>query len=62
MEGKARLLDPVNVLKRGYSITLHDGKAVLSAASVTPGTVLVTKLQNGSFTSTVNETNNENGR
>jgi len=40
-------LDPLNVLKRGYSITYSDGKAVRSASEVNVGDSLRTVLHKG---------------
>jgi len=48
---------PEKLLKRGYSITLKDGKAVTDASQVQPGDVLTTRLAKGEVTSTVNKTN-----
>ena len=53
MEGKLQLLSPENVLKRGYSITLKDGKAVTDAAELQAGDSLVTKFYQGEVVSTV---------
>ena len=50
---KLHLLSPENVLKRGYSITLKDGKAVTRAADLQVGDRLVTKLYDGEISSTV---------
>lgn len=55
IEEKLKLLDPQNVLKRGYSITLLNGKAVTSAARIKEGDELTTRLAKGEFTSTVNK-------
>jgi len=53
-EARVRLLDPVNVLKRGWSITRDgDGNVVRSAADVAPGAALVTQVADGTITSTV---------
>lgn len=52
-EGIIQTLDPVNVLKRGFSITLHNGKAIKSAESVQPGAVLKTILYEGTIESEV---------
>lgn len=52
-------LDPVNVLKRGYSITFAHDKAVRSAADLAVGEVVTTRLYQGSFASTVNPSENE---
>jgi exodeoxyribonuclease VII large subunit len=53
IEEKLRLLDPQNVLKRGYSITIKNGKAVTSATNLKEGDEVTTRLAAGSFTSTV---------
>ncbi len=50
------VLDPRATLRRGYSITRIGGKAVTSAAGITPGAVVTTVLAEGTVTSTVNET------
>lgn len=55
LEEKLRILDPQNVLKRGYSITLKNGKAVNSAAELKDGDKVMTRLGTGEFTSTVNK-------
>ena len=54
LTGKLQLLSPENVLKRGYSITLQDGKAVKNAAELTKGQVIETRFYEGTVTSTVN--------
>ena len=53
LDGKLRLLSPDNVLRRGYSITLKDGKAVTNAADLRPGDRIVTKLHEGEAVSVV---------
>ncbi|MBR6905048.1 MAG: exodeoxyribonuclease VII large subunit [Bacteroidales bacterium] len=53
VDGKLKLLSPDNVLKRGYSITLKDGKAVTAAADLRPGDRIVTRFHEGEVTSTV---------
>ena len=58
LEDKLRLLDPQNVLKRGYSITLKDGKAVNSSADLDEGDEVTTRLAKGEFTSTVKKKTN----
>lgn len=45
--------DPANLLKRGYSITLHNGCAVRSSASLKSGDVIETVLGQGTITSEV---------
>ncbi len=51
VEQAVRLLDPVNVLRRGYSITRHNGKVLKDAAQVKKGAVIDTMLCKGSITS-----------
>jgi len=53
LDGKLRLLSPANVLRRGYSITLKEGRAVTDASSLQPGDRLVTRFYEGEVTSTV---------
>ena len=53
IEEKARSLDPTLLLKRGYSITLKDGKAVRDASTLHPGDTIETRLANGHIRSTV---------
>ena len=55
IERVVRLLDPINVLKRGYSITYHRNKAVKDAGNILAGDMIITKLYNGSIKSTVEE-------
>jgi exodeoxyribonuclease VII large subunit len=53
---QVRVLDPVSTMARGWSITRDSsGRALVDAASVSPGEVLVTSLANGTITSTVTE-------
>jgi len=50
------VVHPVNVLKRGYSITRANGKALISASDVKEGDELETVLANGSILSAVHST------
>lgn len=53
---RLRLLDPVNTLARGWSITRSpDGRAVRDASDLAPGTQLVTTFARGSARSRVEE-------
>jgi exodeoxyribonuclease VII large subunit len=52
-ENTARHLDPVNVLKRGFSYTLVNGKLVRSVEQVSYGDELQTFLADGRLSSTV---------
>ena len=49
------LLDPVRVLKRGYSITTHKGKSVTDVEQLKKGDELITRLFSGSVTSTISK-------
>lgn len=53
VEEKLQLLSPENVLKRGYSITLKNGKAVTDAAELQAGDKLVTRFYQGEISSIV---------
>lgn len=52
MERLLRVLSPENTLRRGYSITRLDGKALRDAAGLAPGTVIETRLASGTIIST----------
>ena len=53
IEEKARSFDPALLLKRGYSITFKDGKAVREASALRPGDEIETHLADGIIHSTV---------
>ena len=57
LETKLKLLKPANVLKRGYSITRFNGKALKDAAEVKAGDTLVTVLSGGKIESTITKIN-----
>lgn len=50
---RAVALDPVNILRRGYSITLHDGKAVTSHSQLAPGDGISIRLADGTIAAKV---------
>jgi exodeoxyribonuclease VII large subunit len=54
-----RLLDPANVLKRGYSITYLNNKAVKAVSEVSAGDIIETRLYDGSIESKVEGLNEE---
>jgi len=60
-ENRIRLLDPVNTLKRGYSITYHKGKPLREAAGVSSGNAIATRLFRGEIISIVQSKKNEDG-
>jgi len=51
LENSVRLLDPRNVLKRGFSITLVKGKAVTDESEVNSGEEITTLLYSGTIKS-----------
>ena len=53
LEQRAASLDPQLILKRGYSITLHNGKAVRSAQQLKANDEIETKLEQGTVISKV---------
>jgi len=52
---KTKSLDPTLLLKRGYSITLKDGKAVHDPNTLQPGDEIETRLEKGTIVSIVKE-------
>lgn len=56
MEDMLRILSPENTLKRGYSITRKNGKAVYASSDLKKGDVIVTTFHNGEIESLVGET------
>jgi len=55
-EKQLRMLDPAEVLKRGYSYTLHNGNIVTNAAQLKPGDSVRTFFHTGSANATINDT------
>ncbi|MCX6304781.1 MAG: exodeoxyribonuclease VII large subunit [Bacteroidetes bacterium] len=65
VERNIKLLDPANILKRGYSITLVNGKTLKTVGDAGEGTILQTILADGNIFSTaqsVNKTKNNDER
>ena len=64
LDARLGAVDPVQALRRGYSITTtDDGTLVRSASDAPAGTVLVTRVADGTLTSTVtNSTTNQDLR
>lgn len=56
IEDKVGYLSPKEVLKRGYSITMINGKAIRSSSEINKEEILNTILFDGSIISTVNST------
>ena len=55
IQEKLRLVDPQNILKRGYSLTLLNGKIVKSVKHIKEGDLLETRLGDGTVDSTVDK-------
>ena len=53
IETKLQLLDPQQLLKKGYSFTTHNGKLVTSITQLTPGDTIITTLADGTVDSVV---------
>lgn len=53
LETKVRLLEPRNVLKRGYSITFHNGKIVKDAGDLKKSDLIQTELYRGKLESRI---------
>jgi len=56
LEAQVRILDPIHILRRGFTITLKDGKAIKHSSEVKPGDVITTQLAEGRITSTTTDT------
>ena len=53
LEQRARLLDPSLLLKRGYSITLCNGKTIRNAKDLKIGDTITTRFETGEIESKV---------
>jgi exodeoxyribonuclease VII large subunit len=53
MEKNINLLNPINVLKRGFSITYWNGKSIKDATHLTEGETINTMLYQGTIESTI---------
>lgn len=53
LEQRAKALDPTLLLKRGYSITLHNGRLLRDPADLKPGDEIETRLAKGTIHSEV---------
>jgi exodeoxyribonuclease VII large subunit len=59
MENHVHSLDPKEVMQRGYSVTLHNGKAVKSISQLSAGDTLHTLVFDGKIISIVQTTHKE---
>ena len=53
IEKSINLMDPINIIKRGFTITLKDGKAITNLADVRPGDKTTTITVDGTIVSEV---------
>jgi len=54
IESRLALLDPVNLLRRGWSITRDaDGQVVRSVDQIEPGGLVTTRVADGTLTSRI---------
>ena len=60
IEKNVSILDPINILKRGFSITLYNGKALKSYTEVKPADKITTVLADGKVESEVNTSGKSN--
>jgi exodeoxyribonuclease VII large subunit len=62
LQKRTELVNPENILKRGYSMTLLKGKAVTSVKGIKAGNLLETRLYQGKIISTVEHTAEKNDK
>lgn len=62
LEKRTELVDPRNILLRGYSMTLLEGKALRSIRNIKHGSLLETRLHDGSIISKVEPSSKTNDK
>lgn len=60
LEQSIKLMDPIQVLKRGYSISLIDGKSITENTKIEKGTIILTKTFYKEIESEITKINNKN--
>ena len=58
-ENSIKILDPQNTLKRGFSITTHNGKALHDTSALQTGDIITTRLEHGYLESKVENFSNK---
>ena len=58
LNAQIELNNPSNILRKGYSYTMHNGKPVLNASKLSTGDTITTVFYNGTAESTVTHTDN----
>ena len=56
---KKEAMDPMNVIRRGYTMTLHEGKILKNTDDIRLGDALTTILESGRIKSTIDEVTRE---
>lgn len=62
LETNLRLLDPQQLLKRGYSMSFQQGKLINSIQQVKQGMTIVTRFYDGEAISTIESTKKQDGK
>lgn len=62
LQKRTELVDPENILKRGYSLTLLEGRTVVSVKGIKAGDLLETRLYQGSIISKVEHSSEKNDK
>jgi len=62
LKKRCELVDPENILKRGYSMTLLEGKSLRSIKGIKAGDLVETRLFQGSIISKVEHTSEKNDK
>jgi exodeoxyribonuclease VII large subunit len=62
LEKRNELVDPRNILKRGYSITMREGRAISSTLGLLAGDILETRLYKGHIISKVEQSTHKDDK
>ena len=62
LEARNGLVNPENILRRGYSITLSGGRIIRDTRDIMPGDMMETRLHEGSILSKVEKTTSPHGK
>jgi exodeoxyribonuclease VII large subunit len=62
LETRTGLVDPVNVMKRGYSMTLVNRRLITNTTGINPGDILETRLLDGTIMSKAEKITKQDGK
>ena len=62
LENTNLLLDPENILKRGYTLTFSHGMLIKNVLQLKPGDQIMSKWKDGTAISSVDEIQNSNSK